>query len=283
MLDRAKCRGTPRRHANEPRASVWFLAAAALLAGCTAGVKATPGPGRQRRRRNRRPAGMDAPVPADVKPTVDIGIPTADAALHARVVHAARRPVLRCDRRRLPQVEGLRRVPGRRPDLHGRHLRRGSRPASAARAPARAAPATAAASAPAAARRWTAAPARRQHVQPRRRLRARELHARRLRHPGRRRQILRPDRRRLRQDDRLQLRGAADLRRHRHHQRVRRSELRADHLHSGGRRPVLRADRQRLRQGARLPGHLPGRRRLPGEPRLPGDGRHLQRASSARS
>jgi hypothetical protein len=63
-----------------PRASVWFLAAAALLAGCTAGVSATPGPGGNDGGRTDVPVGVDAPVIADVKPTVDIGIPTADAA-----------------------------------------------------------------------------------------------------------------------------------------------------------------------------------------------------------
>ena len=166
------------------------------------------------------------------------------------------------DRRRLPPREGMPRLPRRRPDLHGPHLRRGTdlRPRHLHRT--RAAPATAAASAPAAARRSTAAPAR----PATRAAPTASACPRTARRPaatsrggggkycgrigdGCGRTIdctcAAP----------LTCGGTGIA------ERVRRSELRADHVQPDGRRPVLRADRQRLRQGARLPGHLPGRRR----------------------
>ena len=57
------------------RASVWFLATA-LMGGCTAGVSATPNPGGNDGGGTDVPLGIDAPVIADVRPTVDIAIPT---------------------------------------------------------------------------------------------------------------------------------------------------------------------------------------------------------------
>ena len=61
-----------------PRASLWSLAVTALLAGCTAGVSATPGSGGNDGGSADVPISSDAPVIADVKPTVDIAIPTPD-------------------------------------------------------------------------------------------------------------------------------------------------------------------------------------------------------------
>jgi hypothetical protein len=61
-----------------PRASLWSLAIAALLGGCTAGVSATPGPSGNDGGGADVPISTDAPVIADVKPTVDIAIATPD-------------------------------------------------------------------------------------------------------------------------------------------------------------------------------------------------------------
>ena len=235
--------------------------ALALLGACSAGVKATPSPAGT--------GGNDGGA-VDVAPAVDTARPVIDApAIDINVTpptDGACVPVSctppggqycgqigdGCHAR-----EGMPRLPRRRPDLHRPHLRRGTdvRPRHLHRRGRRsycgrigtgcgdaidcaACPAGQSCSSDGVCVPANCTPAR-------------------LRHPRRRRRkILRPDRRRLRQDDRLHLRRAADLRRHRHPERVRRSELRTDHVQPGGRRAVLRTDRQRLRQGARLSGHL---------------------------
>ena len=80
MLDRAKCRGTPRRHANEPPGLRLVSRRRGAAGRLHRGGQRDPGSRRQRRRRRRRCAGRRCAGDRRREAAIDISIPTPDAA-----------------------------------------------------------------------------------------------------------------------------------------------------------------------------------------------------------